>query len=466
MTCFPSDKKKWYELRDDRTRRVDGVAGFDNFSLGIVIGSPIDSPAIQVMALTALKILARWCRKIKINLPPETICSLPNHKNLYLKDVLMESMLSADPYGQFVFGNVTEADFDQILILGQAEQPFKQSHVRINGSGWIAGVSFGNYQDVPFHGNERNIVGPAFAACLGVAEIFRQAIGLPHPHPYSTWYSLFDFSKAESFAALNTPKSPFPPDFGRVYQIGCGAVGSSLDFFFSLTDWRGIIDLIDYDQVVISNCNRSLSFSACHAINGQDKVHVCADILNYSHFSTSPFKGSFNDFVGAGKYLDTPPDLILCLANEDQVWAAIQNNFPPLLLHATTTPNLGLNFGRHIPKKEWCILCRFSREMAHAFVPPCGEGVISSNEKNEPIQGVLPFLSPAAAVLILAEMAKMQMDNYPVNHNFIQFSLKSPGNSFIKLKMGPQSGCICNEQSMEYYPQEVKNSKFWRSTRG
>jgi hypothetical protein len=104
-----------------------------------------------------------------------------------------------------------------------------------------------------------------------------------------------------------------------------------------------------------------------------------------------------------------------------------------------------------------------------AFVPPCSEGVIGNNERNqkeEPIQGVLPFLSPGAAVLILAEMTKMHMDNYPLNDNFLQFSLKSSGHSFTKLRRGPQSGCICNEQSVENYPQEIRSGKFWRVTRG
>jgi hypothetical protein len=463
MTTRLPEKQDWYNLRDDRTRRVDGTIGFENFSLGVIIESDIEFVAMQLMALTTLNILSRWCRKIKIDQPAKATCRLPYKNGGCFNDVLRQLVFSADPYGEFSFGPVWEEDFDQIIILGDAHRKFKRSHVRIDGSGWIAGISYG-YPPVSLRGDDANIIGPAFAACLGVAELFRQAIGLPEPSPYSTIYSLYDFSRSEDITHLKNPQNPMSSDFGRIYQVGCGAVGSSLDFLLSLTGWTGIIHLIDYDQADITNCNRSLLFSWDDAVTGKNKVDVCAEILKSTQFSPAAFKGSYNDFIKAGKYLDTPPDLILCLANEDQVWSTLQNNYPPIILHATTTPNWGLNFGRHIPKKEWCILCRFSKEMERIFLPQCSEGVIPNNKREETIQGVLPFLSPAGAILILTEMAKMLMDNYPVNNDFLEFSFRSPSSRFINLQRGPDPKCLCHEQSIELYPEQIRNSAFWRFT--
>ena len=130
-----------------------------------------------------------------------------------------------------------------------------------------------------------------------------------------------------------------------------------------------------------------------------------------------------------------------------------------------TTPNWAINFGRHIPKKEWCIMCRFGKEIEYEFTPNCGEGEFKpETTAGKPIQGVLPFSSPSAAVLILAEMAKMPSTNYPVNEDFVEFSMRKLGLDFLTLQRGPEEGCICNDQSTDLYPVEVKSSKFWRLT--
>ena len=327
--------------------------------------------------------------------------------------------------------------------------------------GWVAGVSFG--KPCPLHFSKPNsIVGPAFAACLGVAEIFRQAIGLTPPEPYKSYFSLYDFSNSKNQGDLYNPIVSEVPEFGRIHQIGCGAVGSSFDYLLSLTNWKANIQLIDDDRVDITNCNRSLAFGAKEACTGRRKVDVCANILNSSHFPFDVFNGKYNDFVDTGRCIDSPPDIILCLANEDAVWSTIQNNFPPLVLHATTTSNWGLNFGRHIPKKEWCVLCRFSQDIQHNFIPVCGKGILESNGEDEPIQGVLPFLSPAAAVLIFAEMAKMCLDKYPTSENFIQFSMKNPQNNFLRMNRGPDPKCLCNYQSIDLYPAQIRNGRFWQ----
>lgn len=465
MIQFPLSMDEWYACRDDRTKRVDSCSGFEDFSLGVVIDPRMESVyAIQAMAVITLNILSRWCRTIKVLMPVDTISRLPSWEGQNLKDVLEKIMFDADPYGQFTFGNVTEKDIDQVLIIGKTNETFQKPHIWINGSGWIAGVGY-NSSNIPFSKYEDdNPVGPAFASCLGVAEIFRQACGLSVPSPYSIWYSLYDFEKTtDNPNQLKNPKYTTDYNFGRIHQVGCGAVASSLDFLLSLTKWEAEIDLIDYDKVDCTNCNRSLSFSAYDAISNKKKIDICADVLRNSRILPIIFEGSYTDFIKAGKFLDTPPDLILCLANERNVWADIQHNYPPIVLHATTTQSWGVNFGRHIPQKEWCILCRFSKEIEHKFTPSCGEvEIIPQKEQEIPQMGVLPFLSPASAVLVLAEMAKIPFTDYPINNNFILFSFKSAGNAFLHYQRRRELGCICIDQILEIYPDKIKRSKFWK----
>jgi len=458
-------KNTWYELRDDRTRRIDGVNGFEDFILGVVVNSQIEaSYPIQVMTITTLNMLARWCRKLKVKLPSNSRSCLPGQEGQNLKEILKKHLLAIDPYGQFSFCDEMVSDCNEILFIGQPEE-FKESNkwpIWIDGSGWIAGVSCGGpTMNRPLK-QDGNPVGPAFASCLGVAEVFRRAIGLPPSSPMAFWYSLYDYRKVDNPSQGENPNYVSDFDFGRIHQVGCGAVASSLDFLVTLTNWKAELHLIDYDRVDVTNCNRSLAFSAYDAVKGRDKVDSCADALK-RNMRPVRFKGSYADFINQGRFVDLPADLILCLANERNVWADIQNNLPPIVFHATTTPNWAINFGRHIPKKEWCIMCRFSKQIEYEFTPNCGEGEIKAGTTAEkPIQGVLPFSSPSAAVLILAEMAKMPMTSYPVNEDFIEFSMKKLGLDFLSLQRGAEEGCICNEQSADLYPIEVKNSKFWR----
>ena len=464
MNDFPLNREEWYRIRDDRTKRVDGASGFEDYSLGVVIDpKEISFYSIQVMAIIALNILGRWCRKIRIEIPKKAVSCLPYGRGQNFEKVLERMMKDADPFGDFTFGSVAEKDVNQVLLIGQnAMSPLRPS-VRIDGWGWIAGIEYGaEFQSHPAY--DENPVGPAFASCLGVAEIFRQAVGLPPTNYYSCWYSLFDFQRADIPTHLSNPQYHSELDLGRIHQVGCGAVGSSLNFLLSLTDWQAELFLIDYDKVDFTNCNRSLCLNPFDVVHKKYKVDVCSEIPKSSRLQSVPFVDSYNEFVSIGYFLDNPPDIILCLANEQNIWSSIQHNYPPLVLHATTTRNWGLNFGRHIPLREWCIMCRFGDEVTHEFTPECSTGHLEvTGNKNESALGVLPFLSTTGATLILSELAKLGKSEYPVNKNFIQFSMKTPKGSFVQMQRHRKEGCICTEQTLKLYPSQITKTKYWKS---
>jgi hypothetical protein len=58
-------------------------------------------------------------------------------------------------------------------------------------------------------------------------------------------------------------------------------------------------------------------------------------------------------------------------------------------------------------------------------------------------------------------MAKMPMDDYPINKDFVEFSMRDLDASFLAIQRRAENGCICNEQSLDLYSEEVKRSKFW-----
>lgn len=459
---FELVREQWYNLRDDRTNRIENVQDFSNYSVGVVVNPRVNnSISLQYMVLLSCNMLARWCRRITIDMVDcNTI--LPNQKNESFNTMIKEQLAQIDPFGDFNFHEVNESDVDQVLIIGENEKKFSKSPIWLNGSGWISGVGVGNNIRTIEDGTI-NPIGPAFASCLGVAATFKHAVNNESTAQYQKWYSLYDLNSSVNPHELNNPPLSTQLNFGTIFQIGCGAVGSSLDYLLSLTNWKAKLYLIDFDKIEYSNCSSSLTFVPQFVQENKMKVDVCQEILESNEKEVEPIPKSYNDFTGTSEYAQSNPDIILCLANEQNVWSTIQDSYPPLVLHATTTKNWALNFGRHIPTKEWCILCRFSDQLKDNFHPKCAEGIISTEDSGKEILGTLPFLSPAGSVLVLAELGKVHLNAFPINKNFVEFSMK-PLFGNIVTQRGQKKGCICNDQSFNLYKQFRGNSKFWSVT--
>ncbi len=462
---FPLSKQEWYLKRDDRTRRVNEIEGFENFKVGIIVSAEIASDfQCQVMTWIIGNILARWCRYITFQIPEHAVSDLNFSKGNNFKNSIKEALLQIDPYLTLEFDDVDENKVDAVCVIGNQIGQFSKKVIWIDCDGWLTGMGTYPRKKYPSRIDSENILGASFATCLGCSELFRRAIGKEPMQEQEQWYSLWDFEKSLSKSELK--KVPYINnwDFGHIHQPGCGAVGSSFDYLLALTNWSGSIDLIDSDAVDYSNCNRALPFTAYQVADEVTKVDACLDILETNpKIHCRKFLHDYSEYIKQGNFLKPPPDLILCLANQGTIWPDIQYNLPPLVLHATTTANWGLNFGRHIPKKEWCILCRFSEEAKrlHRFTPECGKGAVVEKDGAMPILGVLPFLSPMSAILLLAEMAKMAFSPYPVNSNFVEFSFKTSAGTFLTSIGEINEDCICRSQKIETYLDPIKKSKYW-----
>jgi hypothetical protein len=455
MRAFKLSREDWYRQRDDRTLRVDGVNGFDNFSIGIIIDpSNFGNYPTQVAALVCVNTLSGWCKSISIRLI-EQKSVLPNSVDLDFGKQLFKTMIDRDPYGNYQLRDFNDGEVDLVIHIGGTPELTERS-ILIKGSGWLAGISNSSLPDL-LPADKTNPIGPSFAACLASAYAFNVAISKTYPTALTRWYSLLDFSIGDIPSNVNPPiDSNF--QFGKILQVGCGAVGSSLDYLISLMKLNAELSIADFDIVEPPNCSSSLSFTAHDSVTSPPikKVDVCDQVLKRGGMVPKVFPAPFT----ADVYAAVKPDLILCLANEKSIWPALQHNYPPLVYHATTTPNWGINFGRHIPIKEWCIVCRFGIT-DYKFKPVCSTAVVEIEEKK--ILGVLPFLSPSAAIVTLAEILKLSFTNYPVNQNFYQFSFK---NLLLAEFIGQQKerrlNCeVCSMQNPDFYPKLLKDSKFF-----
>lgn len=452
------DALRWYKLRNDRTQRVDNII-LDSSAkrIGVYVSDEsIRTYSGQVLVLLTVNILARWCRRLAIQLPQSVVSIIPGRPQIF-NDLVKRTVQLADPFGDFVFGNVDEESCDIILTIGEFGKRFKGECFWADADGWVAGYGYGKASASGLLKNEEfNPVGACFAACQVNSSIFRHYLGITATGKFRKWYSLFDYQSSDTPSTLANPKIPTEITTGRLWQIGCGAVGSSFDYLLSLMKVSGIVHCLDFDQVSIPNTSSSLLFTCSDAIDEVKKIVTCEKLLSFnSGLKAIPFDGDFNDFIQAGNLENNYPDIVLCFANERSVWSSIQHNCPPLVLHATTSKNWGINFGRHIPFQEWCIVCRFGMKQLHS-TPTCAKGSVKDEQGVEEILGILPFLAPAAAIQVLAEIIKLNMGTgYPFNKNFLQFSLKNNGLSdFQTQQLFGKFDCpICSTQDIRDYPE-------------
>ena len=362
-------RDKWYEIRDDRTARIV-TADFSNHAVGILLDPDCkDLFSHQCMTYMACNILSRWCRRLVMDLP-DVECVLPNHQRQNFKEVIGNSVRSIDPYGNFQFGKTDDGGVDQTLVIGSHGKTDSKSTVWIDANGWIAGCGTNSSKCSVIHDRSYNPIGPSFASCLGVAQIFEHAVGNNRSIEYQKWLSLFDFGMSVHHPCrLQNPEFATDFDYGEVHQIGCGAVGSSLDALISLTGWKIDLWLIDHDVVNYSNCNRSLPFSFHDALQEKHKVDVCGKILENMNRHICAVPKTYYEFTGEESFAERRPDLVLSLANENNVWSTIQDNYPPIVIHAATTQSWGINLGRHIPNLSTAS-CALSQNSSTARTSP------------------------------------------------------------------------------------------------
>ena len=244
--------------------------------------------------------------------------------------------------------------------------------------------------------SQTGLLGAMLASCLGAAFAFHRVLGLA-PVPEGR-FSLWDFGSPET---ARGPRFEQPLELGSVLQAGAGGVGASLDFWLALLGIRGHWTIVDGDRVEVSNLNRQLAFTASDAgfphPPARAKANAAAALLGPAARPVPRWYGEDLPTTNASY------DVILALANDHGVRAALQARQPPVLLHATTSPNWEAQFHRHIAGHDDCISCR---------IPPSGRLFAcaeASLDGAHHVDAALPFLSATAGVLLLAGLIKLQL---------------------------------------------------------
>jgi len=290
-----------------------------------------------------------------------------------------------------------------------------------------------------------NVVGAAFAAVLGAAQIFRDALGKPDLYPPGFSFDAFSAVPCSASRSYTDTGLPEDRDVGSLLMVGAGSVGSAAAYFLDLFGVTGRLRLIDGDVVKVENFARSPVFGKRNY--GHPKALAVANSIEGGGLQVDATNQWWNNFCATAaleKY-----DIWIPLANDHDVRWHMQNSVPPIMIHASTGSNWNANFGRHIPGRDDCLADRFA-DLAPKPVFRCSTGNISSDGEKR-VDASLPFLSFFAGALIAADLLKTRLDGYPHTANFANYSFRGPRFTPQMLGAGPRVHCICTTQGDAFW---------------
>jgi hypothetical protein len=449
--------EEFYRLRDDRTNRLTPSRDFHRLRVRLAAGTPtVHTACGQMQLLVAANLLARWCRSVEFAFPDAPLpapLQAEGHATLHRR--VLAEVREADPFGRFSFDPDSAGAAQYTLRVGGGPIP-GLTDFSILAEGWVVRAGQGDLALLS-NGPETNPAVAAFAACVGVADAFKVATGQPAESRVRE--AVIDLLTLRLGAPLDggVPAPPVPVILGKTQIVGLGSVGSAVVYLLMMLTFSGRILLIDHDILKVENLNRSPLFGTTDL--GRKKVHVAAGHLAH-RVPVEAFEGRYDEFVASAGRKPGDMDLLLPLANEFGVRPIIENNYPPLQIYGTTTPDWGINYHRHIPLREDCSVCRFPptvEEQQGVF--RCSEGEVET-EAGEHVDAAFPFLSMGAASLVVADLIRLQMPGYPLTPNFAFLDLKGPLEFILTNPKRPKTGCLCAGRSKAIHESYAATTRF------
>ncbi|MGD9711259.1 MAG: ThiF family adenylyltransferase [Thermomicrobiales bacterium] len=371
------------------------------------------------------------------------LCSLVNqlariHRRLVLVGNLTRPVLCRDPFGATTLLDATAgnaASINPAIEIDVVERPPASkclTHLSIGGpgdlslgfSGWTARAG----KRVSVTEDDSDIWGALLASTLGAWFAFRRQLG--KSTQIEGDFSLWAYGRQ---SALGGPHLSTMPPGGRTLQVGAGGVGAALDYWLAMLGYTGALTVADGDVVEVGNLNRQLIFNASDAGypsgTAGNKASIAASRLGPSTNASPHWYGD------DGTIVEADYDVILALANEHGAREALQDRRPPVLLHATTSPNYQAQLHRHLPNGDDCIRCRLPGPVAQTA---CATAPIPAANSD----AALPFLSGLAGLLLVPALVRCalgQVTDDSTNLDIVDLSGGFPGHQHLRMQC--KDGC-------------------------
>jgi hypothetical protein len=430
-------RDRFYRLRSDRTAKcLDGRLPPEIHCI-VSVDDHWRQVAETTTALETLcNLLGRFCRRVSVLLPAHQRSSIDG-------DGLVAVLKRSDPFGEFtVTPNLVEADLH--LRLGGGGGPAGRT-IYWSFYGWTGSISNVPHQVLQPSGENR--VGAEVAACLVGAAAFRfwQERSITGIGQFG-----FDLFRLAEVAVDSTGHGAVDISTARalkVLVVGAGSVGSATAYFLPRLGFRGFVDIVDHDIVKVENLDRSPIFALTNV--DQDKAEAVTAYLTSKNIGAKGHSELWDDFVKSKAKILRSHDVWLPLANEHGVRRAMQANYPPMCLQASTGRNWNVNFGRHIPFVDDCQVDRFPDESSVPLA--CAEGAVEA-APGKKSDAALPFCSFLAGLFVAAAVMRLALGQQQVGDNAAFLSV-SPTFSLWTLSREPHTRCICQEMNRALWEQ-------------
>jgi hypothetical protein len=434
--AFPTTAEEFYRLRDDRTNLYSGVQRDYHAKAVRVTAHPADlrSLASQVMLVVSVNLLARWCRRVVLAVEDQ-----PLHARLGPAGSLLTFALAgikdADPFGDF---SVVDQPCDLHLHIGDACPSTVVPTTVLSARGWYAAVR--RPGEPVLRGGCSNAIGATAAAVLGAAQIFRDALGRGELYGKGFLFDAFSAQPVRELVLRPWDGHDSAADLGRLLMVGAGSVGSAAAYFMRLFGLRGRMRVVDGDVVKVENISRSPVFG--RRLHGWGKAGAVKEAVSGAGLEVEAddvWWGESKNKSLAGH------DIVIPVANEQNIRWELQNSYPPLMVHAATGRNWNVNFGRHIPGVDDCLADRFAGfEQQPVFTCASGKVAVSPTTS---VDASLPFLSFFAGLLIATDLVRLGVDGYPHTPNYADYSFRKNRFTPQLHPEGPRGECVCHTQA-------------------
>jgi molybdopterin/thiamine biosynthesis adenylyltransferase len=260
-------------------------------------------PQAQLLFSFAVNLLARLypiVQSLEVVAPPVAVGTrLPRWAGITVDEHTRNLLVAVNPPVRWTVIERPRGDAECALIVGSVSTRAPAT-VFVGSDGWLARLS--PTAPVPVSADV-NPVGAYAAACLGVGEVCKRLL-TPHrelfdgtpiiPIEGPLAFSTFNY---QADAAGPNPELPATVDLRRLTLVGVGAGGGALAFTLaSLPNLRGILRLIEPDEVIDPNLNRYVWADAADALAQREKANVAAALFDgVPHVRAMADPRSFHD---------------------------------------------------------------------------------------------------------------------------------------------------------------------------